>query len=345
MPFTSGIANTHNDLFTQLNTFATGLSWTSNRLRLSAGEAANNQSGQLFLSRGNLFVGFAWNPNVADTFGMYQATGYDASIVPNDMPGALGHGFGGQPTTSWNGFSSTSDDNRCVRAPGLGPFNYFFFASADGVGEQYIHCAIEIAPGEYRHFGFGNLDKSWDFTGGEYVYGHQVESNGNNPQSQQILLSSVTATTATGHDAADSIRVSGLPGQGVGGKYGTFNAWTSATQQSDEDGDPLASLYGGAPGGKIGSSFNNLPSSSGDGFLPLTPNAIFYREVTSTPDVDYLLGFQPDVRTLNMKNFTAQDTFTVGSDTWQVFPSVLKQFTNTSTEESRNLGVAYRRFA
>lgn len=348
MPFATGTSNTLNDLFSQLRTFATGLGWTSDRFSNSAGEATGVQSGQLFLSKGNLFTSFAHNQSLGGFVAHYHATGYDAGQAePDDQPGALGGGPDGHPTSSWDTYNNTTTRNRFIREMGLGPFSYFFFGATDGVGEQYIHAVVEVTPGEYRHFGFGNMEKSWNWTGGEYVYSHPVSQNGNNPEHQQILFPSVTTTTGTARAAfGGSLRCTGLPGQPANSKYGTSNDWSSfTTNNTDNDGDFLVFVHGSAPGGKIGSNFVNMPSGAGDGFLPLVPNAIFYRDITPTPNRDYLLGFQPDVRCMNMANFEPQDTFTVGADTWQVFPSVLKQNTNLSTEESENLGIAYRRFA
>jgi len=45
-------------------------------------------------------------------------------------------------------------------------FSYHFFGTT-----KYINCVIETWQGEFTHFGFGNVDKYYDFRGGQYVNG------------------------------------------------------------------------------------------------------------------------------------------------------------------------------
>src|SRR5690606_5388829 len=126
-------------------------------------------------------------------------------------------------------------------------------------------------------------------------------------------------------------------------KWGTFAAPTSlGSNWNDRAGNLQVRFVGGAPGGAVGVVFNNLPANSGDGFVPLAGVPIFYRDVTPNPDNLYLMGWMPDVRTLNRRNFNPKDEITVGVDTWKIFPHVRKQNTGDQNE-SENLGVAYKK--
>lgn len=45
-------------------------------------------------------------------------------------------------------------------------YAYYFFGN-----EKHIYIVLEIEPGEFSHFGFGNIRKYFDFRGGNFVYG------------------------------------------------------------------------------------------------------------------------------------------------------------------------------
>ena len=336
MSYETGTAATMNDFMTKLSTFAVADSWTQDQYTAEAGST----DGKMSIHKAGVFVSFAWNSSQSSSIAVYQSLGFTGSGTNTwNQLGDSGCGPSSNPSTSstWN---LNSANNRFIRNIGTGPYTSYTFFS--GASKDYIHVALEYSPFTYRHIGFGNLEKAWDWTGGEYCYGHPQSSG--NPASQGALISSVGEGSNNRADRHASIHCEGLPGQPAAGKWAT-NASHSSLGGSfiDRSGNPHSRVSGTCPGGAIGSVFNNLPSNSGDGFLPMTPNAIFYIDITPSPDNVYFLGWQPDVRSLNMKNFEPQAEITVGADTWVVFPHVRKQNVGGTINESHNLGIAYKK--
>lgn len=336
MAFETGTASSMNDLMNKLSIFAVAQGWTEDQLTLESGAT----DGKMSLHKVGVFVHFAWNSSESPNIAMYQSLGFigsgtDTWLQTDDS----GNGPPSNPSTG-GVWTTTSQNERFIRNIGSGPFPSYHFFEGDGA-EDYIHVALEYAPLTYRHFGFGNLEKAWDWTGGEYCYGHTQESG--DPKAQEILLSSEGPGFSTPAPRAATIHAEGLPGQPGSSKWGTFGLPTTLSSSfNDRAGNFQVRFVGGAPGGPIGGQFNNMPSNSGDGFLPLAANAVWYRDVGPVPDNVYFMGFQPDVRTLNMRNFQPQDEVTIGADTWIIFPSVRKQNTG-SVDESENLGIAYKK--
>ena len=334
MAYQTGTANNMNDLMTQLSTFAQGLGWTQDVYVAEAGTT----DGRLSLHKDNCYVHWGWNSSKTPSIGMYQSLGFTPGADQDKHPDNSGNGPTWPPSTgaTWN---SGFDQYRMISEIGAGPYtSYFFFG--DNATVDYIHVALEFAPFTYRHLGFGNLEKAWNWTGGEYAYGHTQALS--DPNTQPSLL------TSNGHPTSfakrhPTMHVEGLPGQPANSKWGTFAAHSSlGSGWSDSNNNVQVRLVGSAPGSTIGSVFNNLPSNAGDGFLPLVPVAVFYIDVTPAPDLAYFLGWQPDVRTLNGRNFNPKDEITVAGDTWQVFPHVRKQNTG-DRNESRNYFIAYKK--
>lgn len=332
MAYQSGTASSMNDLMSVLSTFCVANGWTQDQYQAASGTGTH---GKLSLHKGTVYVHYQWNPNITSSIGVYQSLGFiDSSTNIWRHTDDSGTGPSSTPSVAWDG--SSFHYFNTISKIGDGPYtSYAFFQ-----GDDYVHVALEYAPGSYRHFGFGMLEKFWDWTGGAYVYGHCQWVSIASANNALLLGSGYPATTSSKCRA--TINVEGLPGQGVGSKWGGFMPQRTTFDTTDRAGYNLRIMWGGAPGGPIGSVFNNKPSNSGDGFLPMSANAVFYRNITPEPDEVYFMGFQPDVRTLNMKNYNPKDEISVAGDTWVIFPAVRKQFLNVSAE-SRNLGIAYKK--
>ncbi len=335
MTYQTGTVNNMNDLMTTLSTFAVASSWVEDQYTAESGATDGKLS--LHDAGTNIYVHFAWNSSQSPSIGVYHSLGFISAGTnlwqhTNDSGG----GVAAAPNTGAN-WNSTSINSRFIQNIGSGPYtSYHFFT---GGSEEYIHIALEYAPFIYRHFGFGEIEKAWDFTGGEYCYGN-VQSVAE-PSSQEHLLHSVGSSSFPARSA--TMHVEGLDGQSGSSKWGTCGLVIPTTSNwDDRDGNERVRLKGGAPGGVIGSVFNNLPSNAGDGFLPLSANAIFYQNLSPTPNELFFMGFQPDVRTLNMKAFSPKDEITIGADIWKIFPAVRKQNTG-DINESENLGIAYKK--
>jgi hypothetical protein len=77
------------------------------------------------------------------------------------------------------------------------------------------------------------------------------------------------------------------------------------------------------------------------GVIPMYSLSAYYRD-PSNPRA-YLLGYMPDVRCLNIRNFAVGEEVTVGSDTWKIFPVSFKTEASV-VDRSYYSGIAYRKF-
>jgi hypothetical protein len=274
---------------------------------------------------GTIGVDFEWN---GSDIGIHQHLGY-ASAAP-----------GGNTDDSGNG-GLTSNDRRVNGIGDSGTRTYHFF-HIDASAERYIHCVVEYASGLYRHFGFGELVKGGaDWTGGEYAYGgywDQGTSSIDTPLGAHSILLDSSASNAS---RAATIHVEGLQDAPSGCKWGVCG--NIASPGTDSAANGRVSLFGGTRTGPYLSTFAAFAPSNLTGIVPMVPNHVFYRNTTPGTPRWFHLGVQPDVRLLNMKNFQAGDVITVGSEDWMIFPAARKQYLTSDSEESWNMGIAYRK--
>lgn len=326
MGYLTGTATSIADLFTQLSTFATDplQGWTQNYAA----------SDRLFLSKNNVYVSFRWANSSPVHVGIYQALGFiNNTTDPGNHTNDSGQGAIGST-------DAIIDDGRHVRLVNSS-MRYWFFED-----DNYIHVVAESSTNVFRHFGFGELAKLGTWTGGEYAYGLRV-----------LTANDAVATTDTvtaGLDGYSGFVVGGnrtgvqpyvatvhcesLPGQAAASKWGLVWAGSTPTT-NDRGGNARVFIHGGFRSGLIANSFARFSASATNGLLPMYPIQLFYRNSTNV----YPIGYQKDVRGVNIKNFSPADEITVGGDTWVLFPTLLKGSTAGTTGASRNQGIAYRK--
>lgn len=196
----------------------------------------------------------------------------------------------------------------------------------------YLHVAIEVQAGIWKHLMVGNLIKFGTWTGGGY-YGAQSWSLGNsvidNPGSTQHSFpfdnnqSFAPERQWTVHyqdgGAANWIQCSAAPV--------TLN---SVVRQAGR-----GSFRGGA-----GYLFKVYPESPFSGRIPLGPILIGRRRTEDSPATHRWIGQVPDVRQLNITNVAPAESLMIGSDEWVCFPLVAKQGA-VNQYSSQVEGVAY----
>lgn len=331
MTFQTGAATDMVDLLSKLSTFATSThgGWTQGYL--------NTTNGWFELSKGSLSVSFKWVPSSPQHLSVHQATAFvNTSTAPGKHTGDSNIGF----NTTDTGYSNSNlTSERCVHELGDGPFpNYWFFA--DDVDNDYIHVVVESESTVFRHFGFGTLNKVGDnWTGGEYAYGHYKVQNTStnlafNGTSNTFLLDDTSI-----NDIGGTVRVSGIPNQAAGSKYGVCYASTGTLSSSDQDGDPHSQIVGGARGALF-KDFRTLSAGTGALHVPLIPIHVVLNDRTNKHL--YLLGTQPDVFGMNIENFTPGAEFSIGSDTYIAFPAAQKTESAT-VNRTYHGGFAYRK--
>lgn len=336
MTYATGTATNLEDLLAKLSTFATTThgGWTEGYL--------NTTNGWFELHKGSLSASFRYTKSgTPEHLSVHHATGF---IGTGTAPGA----HTADSDNGWNN-SATGHTNtnllseRCVSQIGNGPYpSYHFFA--DDVDNDYIHVVVETTSQTFRHFGFGTLDKFGDnWVGGEYAYGHfqeQSTSSTGVAVATQVLLDGLGVTAARRY--AGTVRIaSGLPNQGAA-VWGVSCAVASASILTDAAGNVRRQIHGGYRSGMTARGFGNAIGNLSAGAIPLQSIQAFYRD-PSNPRI-YLLGHMPDVRALNIRNFTPAQEVAIGSDTWVVFPVSIKTAALVAGR-TLNAGIAYRKVA
>ena len=323
MAYETNSASSIQDLVDKLQTFAVANGWTLD-------EHIDGAVGQATIHRDDCYISFRWDSSPSTDLAIYQSLGWAGSSLPHAMPDDSGNGDTSVPIST----------DRRINFVSVGPFTaYHFFADTS---PYYIHIAVEVDSGRFRHFGFGNLNKLGTWTGGEYCYGHYWGQT----------VSTVDLPTSTSHyfgldgvpssvSSCATLHVEDWEGQTVDEKWMVLGATTSAgVDRAGED-----RLYGSGTsrGGLWAYALSWIPMVRLNAYKPFIPIEVLYRDVTTAPDTWILMGTQPDIALVNMKHFNPGDTITFGGEDWLVFPWVRKQHLLADTEESWNAGVAYRK--
>lgn len=327
MAFTSGTAATIPALIADLLTFTSANGWTT--------DENDTVNGHVGLHRGSCYVQFRYNVASASALSIYQSLGWiNAATDPGSHTNDSGNGYNGP--SAWSNANAALERN--VQGIGTGPFDYFFFE--DDALAPYVHVVIMVSTDVYRHFGFGNLVKSNNWTGGEYCYGQQKVSGSGNRTDETALLDGIfNSTTSSDEFMAATLHCEGLPNQPGAGKWGQIwgNGYTSIP--ADTAGNAKVFIQGGFRGGPLAKALANLgPFSPTSGFVNLVPIKLFYREQT-LPRIHYL-GYMPDVRAVNNRFFAPRDVVNVGGVNWQIFP-VSQRSVVVATNSSQYRGIAY----
>jgi hypothetical protein len=324
MSYATGTATSVENLVDILQTWASGTAgWTVDEY-----SAANNRCS---MHLGTVYVHFKWEDS-GNYLAIYQSLGY----VGTEEPWEHTDNSGVSDATS------PYDGARHVNFLTAGSFTAYHFFAPSGA-PYYIHVAVEPASGRFRHFGFGDLIKCGDWTGGEYCYGHfwdQGASGADVPNS--ALHSMMLDGLASGSTRSATIHAEGLPQQGVSEKWLVASS-SGPTSGVDDNGEDRRTFIASTRCGLYSFYLSWIRNSQLNLYKPLAPIEVMFRDISTSPDTYYKLGSQPDVAIINMGNFNPGDEITLGGDTWKVFPWVRKQFLEDNTEESRNGGIAYKK--
>lgn len=326
MSYETGSATSQQDLLSKLSTFLTGTpGWTQDVFDTGANK-------QLAVHKGTVFVQFRYSDNASPgNIGIYHSLAFTG-----------GNSAGSHPNDSGNGdIVSVVDVDRMINNIGNGPFpSYHFFA--DG---SYFHVVLEFVAGKFRHFGAGILNKVGTWTGGEYAYGTFWDQTG---AALNVPLDSRHTVLLDGHmdlnvGRAATIHIEGLPDQVASGKWAVV--WASTNAGNDRGGTGRMNILGGVRDGFLANAMNGFQANPNNGFIPMCPIQCYYRLTAGSPLKFRFLGSQPDVRIINMAFINTGEEFTVGGQTWKVFPWIAKNTLPASQEGSGNLGIAYRKIS
>lgn len=336
MAYETGSATDLGDLLSRLDTFMVANGWTQDDFDDGASVAAQ---GFAQWSKNSIHVGLKWVANAPNNLSVHQALGNGGAVFPGAHTDDSGNGY-----NATFGSDAQLDDERCVNDIGDGPFVSYHFFEQDS-NPAYVHVVVQISSGNFRHFGWGEMEKFNDWTGGEYCYGHFADESTNSSavdSGADPLFDAIDAL-AVGSAArrGATIHAEGLPHQGASERWLHHAGGVTGDDVdfNDTAGNTKRLAFGGFRGGPL----LPLMQFRGDistGHIPLTPLAIFTRDFVN--EFVYFLGNIPDIRMIDMFNFAAEQEVTIGSDVWIVFPQVRRTEDNV-VGRTYYSGLAYRR--
>lgn len=260
-------------------------------------------------------------------YGAYTS-GSDGSLPTNDgINTSNGYTNGAGSTLVANGGATIRGFQQQA-----GPFpNLYLFSDAGG---NYIHIVLEVFAGVFRHMHFGNLVKFGTWTGGAYFAGMvwSQSSGGSNP---------ISNPADNGHDVPFDNKTNA-----------GNNSWTVHYEHSTDKwiGNHTDGLFGavqrrearGSVRGGFPVMFKNQKESLFSGLIPLGPIIIGAVRETDSPVTTRWIGKVPHLRQINMTNLVAAQEFSIGADTWKVFP-MCSLNTVVGQNSSKVAGFAYKK--
>ncbi len=330
MAFQTGTSTSIENLLQTLSTFLTANGWTQDF-------ATTGDPGRIGFSKNNVFVAMQYTEATDNgVMALYQSTSNDNSSSVWLSTGDSGNGVSSL-------VASAFDQQRCVNEFAGPHSNYWFFENDSS--PAYVHVVVEVDAGRYRHFGFGEIDKIGDWVGGEYAYAHywsQSTSFIDNPVAAQNHAGPDGAATGGSDFYNATMRIDGHSGEPSAATIWA-NIRNEAAVGNDRAGNPRWQGVGGWRGSREWNTMCGYRLSPATAYKPLIPVPIEVINYASAPDAVYRVGYQADVRTINIANLDPAQVISIAGDQWYFFPWVRKQFLQNNTEESWNAGVAYKR--
>lgn len=357
--FQSGSTTGLVDLLTKLDTFLTtggagNPGWTAedvdgaaNSLDTAAGEWAISKT-----ESGEDCEFVAWwdtaTPNNLALGQYYTGSGpgnYNNGADPWAQTGDSGNGDASKSNT-------TIQDGRFARITGSPEFYWCFAAES----EAYAHVVVRVGTLDYIHFGFGVLNKFNDWTGGAYCYGYEYLGGQVTDvalQTRSTCLLDGVAASAGGTDMEDfvaTLHIENMPNQPGSGLWAVHmghqtggNSGNNYLLGQDRQGTPEDRIQtvGGFRDGIVAASFGQAAGAVTTGRLTAYPIVIAHSD---RDDSDTLrpLGYMNDVMGVNLRQFSAEDTTIIGSDTWHIFPTRRRGVTGALTDTTGLQGIMYK---
>ncbi len=296
------------DLINKIATFAVAAGWTQRRNDL----AGSNRTLTLQKSGDNIHL---YNTDTS-TLRVNGSVGYDAGLAGNAQPNqAL---------------------SRAACNVGTGPFpNVFLFANDSPA--EHVFAVVEVASGLFRHIVFGELQKFGTYTGGTFFDANAFDTgawaNNMDDSRHHRLFDNGTGYSGDGATGGgvrcdvDGNTNHFAPFRRLG-DFATPCAsggfWDASPQDNGDRGDRNREFYS--------KSINSI-----GGTTPLMPVTIRVER-----DSNYWseIGHVPAIRFVNMSRFSAADEFSIGGDTWKVFPW-LRKGNVAGQQYSQELAFAY----
>lgn len=337
MAYETGSATNLGDLLSKLDVFMVANGWIQDDFDDGVSVATEGFSQW---HKNSMHIGLKWIADAPNNMSIHQALGNGGAVFPGAHTDDSGNGF-----NSSFGTDAQLDDERCVNDIGDGPFPSYHIFENDS-GPAYVHVVVEISSETFRHFGWGEMNKFNDWTGGEYCYGHFADEATNSSAVDTGAFTpfdGMQASSTTQAKRNSTIHAEGLPNQLVAERWFIHMGGTTVLDSADRldtAGEIKRVTFGGYRAGPIAYGLGEFRSDVATGHIPLYPWAIFLRDFTA--NFVYFLGDIPDIRGVDMFNFSPGQEITVGSDIWIVFPQVRRTEANI-VGRTYYAGIAYRK--
>lgn len=330
MAYETGTATSVVDLLDKIRVFAAAQGWTVNR------DVAAGSGRELCLSKGSAYFNMrGWQNESANVNNSSQANKYGIGINGSD-------GFNG--ANAWdrqpgypirNGGTAGTDQGHAFLplVTNFGPFPAYHLFAPDS---KTIYLELEVTTGVFQRLGFGSLDLFHASTpgGGRFFYAttgrHVTDSVGLGEWLGGLVDNSNTAQEEVPFRHADYDGSIGACGSWVRCAFDSFDGWASSGRTASNTIGQQA-CQGGGVHDKIlrDSSPNPL-----NGVALMLPNIV---AVNRGNEFLSPVGVVPGIRYMDMTNYLPGDEFTLGPDTWKVFPWYQKN------GRSLNRGIAYKK--
>ena len=314
MAYETGTSSSVVDLLDKFRLFAIAQGWTANRW------ATVGSGRELCIQKGGAYFNFrAWNNETMLVNGSNSGSKYGITLNGSDgYSGAAA--WDRQPGYPVRG-STSGGDQAHVLFPLVvttGPFPAYHFFAPDS---KTLFAEVEISTGIFLRFGCGSLDlfnpaapgggRFCYSTGGTHVTNGTATSqwlgvDADNPSYAMELVPFRGADYATNNGSFSF-------GSMVRAAFGSFDNWAGSGRTVTTAGLQMA-CQGGGVHDKVLRDYSPNPLN---GIGLLLPNI-----VSLNIGDEYLspIGVIPGMRFMDMANYLPGDEFTIGSDTWKVFP-------------------------
>lgn len=314
MAYETGSATGPNDMLIKLRDFAAAQGWTVNR------DVAAGSGRELCLSKGASYVNLrsyqneTININGSSSSGRYGiaingSDGYSAGATWDRQPGYP------LRTSTWDGDQAHANLPLPIY---FGPFPSYHLFAPDS---KTIYLELEVASTIFQRLGFGALDlfNSAAPGGGRFFYAtggsHPATTTGSwtwlgsDVENASVALEEVPFRSAGYTDSSAST----LSGSFLRAQFDSFNNWCHSSRSPTYTQTGQA-CQGGAVHDKVLMSMSPNPMNGVGILLP--------QIVSVNRNEEYLnpVGVMPGLRYMDMTLYQPGEEFTLGSETWKVFP-------------------------
>lgn len=320
MAYETGTSTGPNDLLDKLRIFAVAQGWTQNRW------ATVGSGRELCLSKGSAYFNMrSYTNETAFINGSNYTTKYGIAINGSDAF-ASGNAWDrqvGYPVRFGGTAGQDQGHGYMPFVTSFGPFPSYYLFAPDS---KTIYLEVEVTTGVYQRMGFGSLDLFNGSTpgGGRFFYSTGSDAGVTNSTATYTWLGTeidngTYSLEEVPFRAADYNSWNALnAGSFVRAAFDSFDNWCGSGYSGGSGSAAAAGMTQACQGGGVHDKIlrDSSPNPM-NGVGILTPNVV---AVNRANEYLHPIGVIPGIRYMDMTNYLPGDEFTLGSDTWKVFP-------------------------